>query len=162
MTFQSTGPLQFGTKSLVTTSLGKNDPELGSFHTDTDGLTYRLVYNDGGASVPVGAGVVTINGATGAYSVTVSAATSADMVIGVCKHATITTAAYAWVVCHGVVPVQMMATSGTVTTGGMIEVAANGLFGPVSNTTGNKSPAVGKALNTIASSGTGDAYIRCF
>jgi hypothetical protein len=162
MTFQSIGPVQFGTKSLVTTSLGKNDPELGALHHDTDGLTYRFIYNDGGASVPVGCGVVVAAGASGAYSCTVTAATSADLVIGVCKHATITTAAYAWVVCHGVTSVQMGATSGTVTTGGLIEVAANGYFVPVSNTTGNKAPAVGKALNTIASSGTGDAYIRCF
>jgi hypothetical protein len=162
MTFQSVAPVAFGTKSLVTATLGKNDPELGAFHTDTDGRTYRFVYNDGGASVPVGCGVVTVAGASGAYSVTVSAATSADLVLGVCLHNTITTAAYGWVVCHGVTSIQMAGTSGTVSTGGLVEVAANGYFVPVSNTTGNKSPAFGKALNTIASSGTGDAYVRCF
>jgi hypothetical protein len=162
MAFESLGPIQFGTKSLVTTSLGKNDPELGALHHDADGRTYQFVYNDGGASVPVGCGVVPAAGATGAYSVTVTAATSADLVVGVCRHATLTTAAYGWVVVRGVTSVQMGATSGTVTTGGLIEVAANGYFVPVSNTTGNKAPAVGKALNTIASSGTGDAYVRCF
>jgi hypothetical protein len=161
MAYQSLGPIQFGTKSLVTTSLGTKDGELGAVHTDTDGCTYRLIYNVGGASVPVGCGVVLNAGAT-SYSCTVTAATSADLVVGVCKHATITTGAYAWVVTHGIVPVQMGATSGTVTTGGLIEIGANGYFVPVSNTTGNKAPAVGKALNTIASSGTGDAYVRCF
>jgi hypothetical protein len=161
MPFASLGPIQFGTKSLVTTSLGKNDPEVGTLHHDDDGRLYRFVYNDGGASVPVGCGVVPAAGAAG-YSVTVSAATSADLVIGICRHATITTAAYGWVVVNGVTSVQMGATSGTVTTGGLIEVGANGYGVPVSNTTGNKSPAYGKALNTIASSGTGDAYVRCF
>jgi hypothetical protein len=61
-----------------------------------------------------------------------------------------------------VTSVQMAATSGTVVTGGLIEVGANGYGVPVSNTTGNKAPAFAKALNTIASSGTGDAYVRCF
>ena len=161
MSLETIAPLMFGTKSLVTTSLGTKDGELGMVHTDADGRTYRLVYNDGGASVPVGCGVVVNAGAT-SYSCTVSAATSADLVVGICRHATITTGAYGWVVTHGITSVQMGATSGTVTTGGLIEVAANGYFVPVSNTTGNKAPAVGKALNTIASSGTGDAYVRCF
>lgn len=161
MSLESIGPLSFGTKSMVTTSLGSHDGEVGQVHRDHDGRVYRLVYNDGGASVPVGCGVVPAAGSSN-YSVTVSAATSADVVIGVCRHATITTGAYAWVVVEGYCQVTAGATSGTIATGGLFEVAANGFFVPVSNTTGNKSPAVGKALNTIASSGTGDAYVRCF
>ncbi|MES3012625.1 MAG: hypothetical protein V4750_02710 [Pseudomonadota bacterium] len=162
MSLESIGPLLFGTKSLVTTSLGLHDGEVGQTHRDADGRLYRLIYNDGGASVPVGCGVVTAGGAGSPASVTVSAVTSADLVVGVCRHATITTAAYAWVVVEGVTGVQAMATSGTCVTFAMIEVAANGYGAPVSNTTGNKSPAFAKALTTIASSGTGDAYVRCF
>lgn len=162
MSLESMGPLQFGSKSMVTTTLGSHDGEVGQIHRDADGRQYRLIYNEGGASVPVGCGVVTIAGASSPASVTVSAATSADLVVGVCRHATITTAAYAWVVCEGVTTVLANATSGTCVTGAMIEVAANGYAVPVSNTTSNKSPAFGKALNTIASSGTGDAYVRCF
>lgn len=162
MSYQSISPIKFGTKSLVTTSLGKNDPEPGAFDFDEDGRYYQFVYNDGGASVPVGCGVVPAAGTSTGYSVTVSAATSADIVVGVCRHATLTTGAYGWVVVRGVTSVQMGATSGTVATGGLIEVAANGYGVPVSNTTGNKSPAYAKALNTIASSGTGDAFVRCF
>jgi hypothetical protein len=80
MTFQSVSPIQFGTKSLVTTSLGKNDPELGALHHDEDGRLYQFVYNDGGASVPVGCGVVVAAGTTTGASITVTAATSADLV----------------------------------------------------------------------------------
>ncbi len=162
MSYQSIGPIKFGTKSLTTTTLGKNDPEPGAFDFDDDGRYYQFVYNDGGASIPVGCGVVPMLGASTGYSVTVSAATSADIVVGVARHATIMTGAYAWVVVRGHTQVQVMATSGTAIAGAMIEIAANGYGAPVSNTTGNKSPAYAKALNTIASSGTGDAFVRCF
>jgi len=160
MSFQGIAPIAFDGVSMVTTALGSKDGELGTRRV-VDGREYVLVYNDGGASVPVGCGVVPAAGSSN-FSITVTAATSADAVIGICRNATITTAAYAWVVVNGYTTVQMMATSGTVTTGGLIEIAGNGYFAPVSLTTGNKAPAIGKALNTIASSGSGDAYVRCF
>lgn len=160
MSYQGISPIAFGSVSMVTTSLGANDAEVGTKRT-VDGRDYVLVYNEGGASAMVGAGVVFNSAATG-YSVTVSAATSADFVVGVVRHATLTTGAYGWVVTKGVTPIQMGATSGTVAVRGLVEVAANGLFVPVSNTTGNKAPAVGIALAEIVSSASGNAFISCY
>lgn len=161
MALSSAGPLLFGTKSMVTATLGPHDGDVGLHHRDDDGRLYRLIYNDADTQGVPGMGFVVNAGASG-YSCTISSTTSADLVVGIVRHATITTNTYGWVVVEGVTTVKMGATSGTVSTGGLIEVAANGLFVPISNTTGNKSPAVGKALNTIASSGTGDAYVRCY
>jgi len=140
--------------------LGHNDPELGQ-RCQEGQLEYMFVYNDGGASIPTGYACV-INSSASGYSVTVTAATSADLVIGVVRHVTLTTGAYGWVVVKGVTPIQMGATSGTVATRHLVEVAAGGVFVPVSNTTGNKAAAVGIAVNTIASSALGDAFINIY
>lgn len=161
MSFYGIAPIRFGSLSMVTATLGPKDPEVGARCVDA-GLEYAFVYNDADTQGIPGQGFVTNAGTTTGYSCTISATTSADIVIGVVKHATITTNTYGWVVVKGVTSVKMGATSGTVATGGLIEVAANGLFVPVSNTTGNKSPCVGKALNTIASSALGDAFISCY
>ena len=161
MSYQSIAPVLFGTKSLVTATLGRNDPELGTIHTDTDGLTYQFVYNAGGEQIPPGYGCVPNSAATG-YSVTVSSTTSADLCVGVVRHATITTDTYGWVVVRGITPIKMGATSGSVAARGLVEIADNGLFVPVSNTTGNKAPAVGVAIAAIVSSASGNAFIKCF
>lgn len=156
----SQSPVRFGSLSMVTGTLGRNDPELGA--TIMDGqLFYQFVYNGADTQAVPGMALVPLAGASGLTG-TISSTTSADLCLGVVKHATLTTNTYGWVVVRGVTSVKMGATSGTVTTGGLIEIAANGLFVPVSNTTGNKSPAVGKALNTIASSALGDAFINIY
>ena len=157
----SVGPVRFGVDvSGVTTSLGRNDPELGTI-VQVGQLHYCFVYNDGGASAMVGAGVVPNSAATG-YSVTVTATTSSDLCLGVVRNCTLTTGAYGWVVVRGVTPVEMLATSGTVSARGLIEIGANGLFAPVSNTTGNKAGAVGVALAEIVTGASGNAFITIF
>ena len=160
MSYQGIAPIRFGTLSMVTTSLGPKDPEVGAECVE-DGRHYVFVYNEGGASMNVGHGCVPNSAATG-YSVTVSAATSADLVIGVVRHATITTGAYGWVVTKGVTPIQMGATSGSVGARGLVEIGADGFFVPVSLTTGNKAPAVGVALAAIVSSASGNAFVKCY
>lgn len=161
MAFEGVGPVTFdGGVSMVTSSLGANDPQVGAIKIE-GGREYVFVYNDGGEQIDPGFGAVLQSGATG-YSVTVSAVTSADIVVGVCRNATLTTATYGWLVRRGITPVEMNATSGTVAAGGLIEIAANGDFSPVSNTTANLAPAVGKALEAIVSSASGSAYISCY
>lgn len=145
---------------MVTSSLGANDPEIGTRVT-ADGREYVFVYNAGGEQIGPGYAAVPNSAATG-MSVTVTATTSADCVIGVCRNATLTTGTYGWLVTRGVTPIQMGATSGTVAALGLVEVGANGVFVPTSLTTGNKAPAIGKALAEIVSSASGNAYVSCY
>ena len=95
-------------------------------------------------------------------SVSVSAVTSADIVVGVCRNATLTTGTYGWLVTKGITSIQMGATSGSVASRGLVEIGANGVFVPTSLTTGNLAPAVGQALAAIVSSASGSAYVSCY
>jgi hypothetical protein len=160
MSYNEVGPVFFGGISNVTSSRNSRDPEVG-YRRWYEGAEYVYVYNEGGSDINPGYACVINSAATG-YSVTVTAATSADLVVGVVKHATLTTGDYGWVVTRGITNVEMGATSGTVAARGLIEVGAAGVFVPVSNTTGNKSPAVGQALAAIVSSASGSAYINCY
>jgi hypothetical protein len=55
----------------------------------------------------------------------------------------------------------MGGTSGTVAAGGLVELGDDGEFYPVSNTTAN-GEIVGKAMEAIVSSASGQAFIKCF
>lgn len=161
MSYNGLSPVQFsGGPSMVTTALGANDGELGT-PVSTGGLQYVLVYNDGNSQISPGYGCVLQSGASG-YSVTVSSVTSADLLVGVVRNATLTTGAYGYVVTRGITPVQMLASSGSVASRGLIELGANGLFAPVSNTTGNAAPACGQALAAIVSGASGSAFVSVF
>jgi hypothetical protein len=161
MAFSSVGPIIFGGGvSMVTSSLGANDPEVGTRKWE-GGREYVFVYNDCNSQIIPGLGTVIQSGASG-YSVSVSAVTSADIVVGICRNATLTTGTYGWVVTKGVTSVKMNASSGTVAAGDLLEVGADGDFQKVSNTTGNLAPAIGKALEAIVSSAVGSAYVSCY
>ena len=161
MTFRSIDPVLFYGVSHVTAALGEKHPELGT-EVKVGGTVYEWVYNAANSDINPGYGCVTLAGSTTPYSVTVSAATSADLVYGVVKNATLTTGTYGWVVKKGIVAIEMGATSGTVAAGGLVEIGANGVFVPVSNTTGNNAPACGKAMAEIVSSASGNAYINVY
>lgn len=156
----SLSPILFGGGvSFVTTSLGPNDPKVGD-SCKVGNEEYVFVCNIGAdRQISPGFGCV-VSGVSG-YSVTVSSTTSADILVGVCKHNTIATAGYGWVVTKGFCQVTMISTSGTVAAGGLIELAADGKFAPRSNTTGNGNW-VGKAMAEIISGASGTAYISCF
>ena len=159
MAFIGADPARFVGVSHVTDSLGANHPEVGTrmSYGDED---YIWVYNTGAdAQISPGLGAI-LSGVTG-YSVSVSSTTSADFLVGVCKHATITTGAYGWLVTKGFTSIEAGATSGTIAKGGLFELADDGLFVPVSNTTGN-GPAVGKAMEEIVSNASGSAYISVY
>ena len=156
MTHYANRPVAFAGVSQVTATLGANDPEPGYRQTVGD-EDYVFVYNAGTTQISPGLGAV-LSAVTG-YSVTVSSTTSVDFLVGVCKHATLTTATYGWLVTRGFTSVEMGGTSGTVAAGGLIELGDDGEFYPVSNTTGN-GPVVGKAMEAIVSSASGQAFIN--
>lgn len=145
-----------GGVSFTTTSLGVNDPKVGDKLVNGN-EDYVFVYN-AGADAQISPGfAATISGVSG-YSVTVSSTSSADLLIGVCKHATIATGGYGWLVTKGFCQVVMAATSGSVAAGGSLELSADGRMAPRSNTTGNGNY-VGKAMAAIVSSASGTAFI---
>lgn len=133
-----------------------NSVEVGAERKVGDEL-YRYVYNAGNSQINPGNGAV-LSAVTG-YSVTVSSTTSADFLVGVCKHSTLTTGTYGWLCTKGFTSVEMGGTSGTVAAGGLIELGDDGEFYPVSNTTAN-GPVVGKAMEEIVSSASGQAFIN--
>lgn len=154
MAFYSLDPVKFGVGvSGSTTSLGINDPELGT-RTVVDELEYVFVYNAGGEEIGVGQ-PVTLSGVTG-YSVTVSCITLVDLAIGVRQHSTLVTAAYGWVATKGIGTVEMSANESCVT-GQPLAVGAEG-FGLASNSTDFQTPTVAKALESLASGASGVAY----
>jgi hypothetical protein len=146
-----------GSVSFVTTSLGPNDPKVGDRCIDGN-EAYLFVCNIG-ADRQISPGLACVLSAVSGYSVTVSSTSSADLLVGVCKHNTIATSGYGWVVTDGFCQITMIATSGSVAAGGVCELGADGKFAPKSNTTANGNYVV-KAMEAIVSSASGTAYIR--
>ena len=155
MAYNSVDPIRFDSVTFTTTSLGDNDPEVGDRAT-VNGTEYVFCYNDGGSTIAAGFGAVPAAG-TSVMSVTVSAVTSDDICVGVAV-ASLSTGAYGWLATRGIVNIE---AGETITTGEVFEIAANGEFAPLSNTTGNGAR-LGKALDTIATDASGSAYISCF
>lgn len=158
MANETVAPIRFSNTSFTTTTLGTNDPQVGDF-CEESGRRFVFCYNDGGASAAAGFGVRLNSGATG-YSVTVSSVSSADYLIAVVRNATLTTGAYAWLVCRGITPVQMGANASAAVMQ-TLELSVNGTFAQVSNTTGN-GPCVGQILSAVASAGSANAFVSCF
>lgn len=156
MSFYSIDPIRMDTVSAVTSSRGSNDPEIGTVcQVATEEYVY--VYNAGTTQISPGMAAVVAHAAT-TYTCTVSSTTSADIVAGVCKHATLTTGTYGWLVRRGFVNCEMGADY-SAASGSLIEISDNGVFDIASNTTGNKGNAIGKVLTAIASAGSGRCYI---
>lgn len=153
-------PIRFTGVSQVTATLGPNDPQLGD-ETQEGSTKYLFVYNDCASSLAVGNGVILQSSASG-YSVTLSSVTG-DRIIGVVKNAAIAAGSYGWVVTKGFTSVQMMTASGTAGAAATpLQIAANGLFAPCSNVTGNIGGQLGWSLAVIASTTSGPAYISVY
>ena len=158
MAFYSVAPVRFGVGvSGSTTTLGVNDPELGT-RMVVDEMEYIFVYNAGGANIGVGQ-PVTVSAVTG-YSVTVSCITQVDFAIGVRQHSTLSTGAYGWVAKNGFGIVEMSANE-SAAAGGALAVGAEG-FGSASNSTDYQTPTVAKAMEAIASGASGSAFFSMF
>lgn len=125
-----------------------------------DDELYRYVYNTGSSTAGVGYGV-TVSGVTG-YSVTVSTTTSVDICVGVVKHVAIPTGSYGWVVVNGFSKV-VMGADNSAAAGVMLCMGTDGTFAHCTQTTNTPiSPIVGKAMEAIASGGSGQAMLRLF
>jgi hypothetical protein len=158
MTYYGVAPIRFGSVSMVTSSRGPNDPELGTVVEEGD-EKYIFVYNTGSSTIAVGCGAV-VSGVT-TYSVTVSSLTHADVPIGVCKHAAIATGSYGWLLQRGFSTFQ---AGSAVATANGLTLGADGTWQAQLLTTAYSQvvlPTVyGKAMGSAASSGTGDAYFK--
>ena len=151
-------PHLFNSVSMVTATLGTNDPEVGTVYRHGD-EEYLFVYNAGNSQISPGLGA-TVSAVSG-YSVTVSSTTDVDLLVGVCKHATLTTGTYGWLVTKGFTQIQMGADA-SMAAGGLVGLGVDGKFAPKSLSTGVPAPACGKAMAAIASGASGTAYIRAF
>ena len=160
MSVNGLGPIRFDSVSLVTATPGDNDPEVGDKAT-VGGRDYLFVYNAGNSVIPTGHGAVLVAAAT-TYSCTVSSVSGEDMIIGVCRNASISTGYYGWLVTRGVTNVEMNATSGTVAAGQLLKCGVNGVFNALTIATGNLGGAIGQALEAVVSSASGSAYVRCW
>ena len=128
---------------------------LGSVRMEA-GNQYLYVYNDGGASINVGRGVI-ISANTG-YSVTVSSLTNVGGFLGVCQHNTIMTASYGWIVTRGFCKVLAAATA--ITSGAPLFVGVDGTFTESSGALTQM--AQGYCVTATAAGGIGYGYVRCF
>lgn len=121
--------------------------------------SYIYCYNAGNSQISQGFGVV-LSAVTG-YSVTVSSISSVDLCVAVCKHATMATGTYGWLLTQGFVDVKM-SSGDSAAAGQLLTIGVDGTFAMKSNATGYPSPAVGKAMAAIASGAAGTAYIKVF
>lgn len=134
--------------------------DIGTRRT-VSGDRYVYVYNAGNSEIAKGRGAVLAGGAT-SYSATVSSVSRADQLLGVCKHATIATGAYGWLLEEGFCDVQMHADD-SATTGSLLQLGADGAFViAVSAVTANYANKCGKALEGIGSGAAGSAYVKAF
>jgi hypothetical protein len=85
---------------------------------------YVYCYNAGGAYIYPGYGV-TMSGTTG-YSVTVSTVTETGSFFGICKHATMATLTYGWIIVRGFTTLQASAAS--LEPGVKVAICLDGLF----------------------------------
>lgn len=119
-TFYSNTPVLFGSVSMVTASLGSKDPQLGS-RVNVAGNEYVFVYNSGNSEIQTGYAAVA-NSYTD-YSCTVSSTGQIDRVLGVVKHATLTTGTYGWLLTRGF---GSLVVSSTVAANDYVAIGANG------------------------------------
>jgi len=148
----------FSPLSMVTATRGVNDAQVGDISRNGD-EEYIFVYNNGNSQISTGQ-CATISGVTG-YSVTVSTVTGADLIIGVCHHATLTTGTYGWLAKKGFVRVKMGASDSCVT-GQVLTIGVDGTWALKSQSTGYIGNVHAKAVESIASAGSGYAYVSIF
>lgn len=156
MPFYGVGPIQFGSVSAVTGTPGPNDPAVGTVVQDGD-EEYVYCYNNGNSQISKGQFAV-VTAVTG-YSVTVSSITHSDVPVGVCKHATLTTNTYGYLLRRGFGPMQ---AGSAIVAGDALTPGADGNWqSRLASTAYSQviSPTVyGKCMVSAASSGVGDAY----
>lgn len=162
MTVYSLAPVQMNGVSMVTGSLGVNDPEVGTIVRAGD-EEYIFVYNAGNSQISPGY-LAVVSAVTG-YSVTVSSvAASGDIPVGVCVHATLTTGTYGYLLKKGFCNFKATADSGVVA-GARLIPGDDGVWGSpttTSNVSNTQNSAYGKCMVATASAGTGVGYFSIY
>lgn len=120
---------------------------------------YVYCYNAGNSQISVG-NCATVSAVTG-YSVTVSTTTMIDHVVGVVKHATLTTGTYGWLLTHGFGSAKFTANSGCAA-GQLLTVGADGCFAVKSISTDAPGAVFGKAMEATASAGVASAFFKIY
>lgn len=114
--------------------------------------TYVYCYNAGNSDLPP-THLCIVSAVTG-YSVTVSSVSN-DVSFGHCKHTTLTTGTYGWILRRGFAQIEMNADQSTVI-GGFMATSGDGTYTRGNLTNGN---IVGKVMEAIASGASGAAYL---
>lgn len=151
--------LGFGSVSMVTATLGKNDPELGT-RKIVGGNEYLFVY----AATQISVGRAAIMSGSSGYTVTITSTLDKDHIMGVAYHATLTAATYGWLLTRGIGTI-ITSTSVALVTGTVATVQADGYWDNLitsAATTGVYTNARCKMLTTATSASTGTAYISCY
>jgi hypothetical protein len=155
MTEYGNRPVRFAGVSMVTASLGANDPEVGS-RTVHDGEEYVFVYNVGSSTANIGHACIV--SAVSGYSVTVSSVTNVDFAVGVVKHSALATGEYGWLMTRGFMEIEM-SPDNSAAVAQMLFLGPDGGFAGVSNLTLVGSPSIAKAMEAMASGASGTAYV---
>ena len=155
MTIYGNEPVRFAGVSMVTASLGANDPEVGA-RTIHNGEEYVFVYNVGSSTANIGH--LCIVSAVSGYSVTVSSVTNTDFAVGAVKHSALATGEYGWLLTRGFMEIEM-SPNNSAAVAQMLNCGPDGGFAQVSNTTGQASVYLAKAMEAIASGASGTAYV---
>ena len=158
MSVYGIAPVRFGSVSMVTATLGVNDPEVGTVVQEGD-EEYIFVYNAGNSQISVGQGA-TVSAVTG-YSVTVSSTTMIDEPVGVCKHATLTTGTYGWLMKKGFGPAVAPTSSG-LAAGQLLVLGGDGVWAVKSISTDAPAAVYGKVMQATGSAGVGTAFLKIF
>ncbi len=157
MAFYGDNPIFYGSVSMVTATMGRNDAEVGTIRQEGD-EKYIFVYNTGNSQISVGNAAV-LSAVTG-YSVTVSSTSGEDIGVGVVKHATLTTGTYGWLLVRGFGSAKMGANF-SCATGECLVLGADGTFDQKSNVTANMNP-IAKAMGSAASGAACDAFFTFY
>ena len=151
MGYNGVAPIMFESVSAVTAT---PSVEVGTVREVGD-EKYIYVYNNGTSQISVGRAAVV--SAVSGYSVTVSSI-SGDLAVGFCKHATLTTATYGWLVVRGFVDSVTNAMASTaLAAGDVIQLGVDG--GVAKGVTG---PNVGKMMTATGSAGVAHAFIALY
>ncbi len=160
MTAYNAAPIRFSGVSMVTATLGANDPQTGDRCSD-GGVEYVFVQNTGAASASIQLGMCPTTGAAG-YSCTVSTVTDADVLVGVVRHVTIPTSSYGWLATRGFINVNFGADN-SAAVGAFLGIGSDGKFANriASAQTGIPCPPVfGKLMSAVASGASVGVYLN--
>lgn len=164
MAFNNPGIGIFFGISATTSSLGPNDPQVGTKIT-YNGEDYVFAFNKATSTANIGYAV--IQTASTNYSFTVSSLTHSGHAFGVVKHTQINPSEYGWLLTRGYVDAVNGMAGTAPAAGDLVELAADGKFAKANIllATGAAGLPFGTVMSAGASGGTGSSlsylYVKC-